>query len=186
MDCSGAGAAPAAGDLVLTEIHKNSDPTPDETGEWFEVQNVSFAEVDLCGVLLSDLGTDTHIVASSVRVGAGGYAVFGRSSDTATNGGVTVDYVFDGARFQLGNDEDELVLSLAGAELDRVIYDQKLFPDVKGRSMQLQVVDTTSNDTGANWCEGTATYGTDGNVGTPGAVNDVCRPPDEDTAVISP
>ena len=136
-------------------------------------------------MLLSDLGTDTHPVARSVRVAAGGYAVLGRSSDTAANGGVTVDYVFDGTRFQLGNNEDEVVLSLGGVELDRVVYDQKLFPDTKGRSMQLQVIDTTSNDTGTNWCEGTLTYGADGNIGTPGAVNDTCRPPDGDTTVSS-
>ena len=59
---------------------------------------------------------------------------------------------------------------------------KKTFPDVKGLSMQLQVVDPAANDSGSNWCEGTATYGTDGNVGTPGAPNDGCRPADVDPA----
>lgn len=178
-DCSAAGPAPALGDIVLTEILKNPDIIADELGEWFEVQNVGTGAVDLCGLVVTDTGTDSHTIARSVSVAAGGYAVIGRSSDTSANGGVTVDYAIPDATFQLGNDGDELIVTGSGGELDRVVYDQTTFPDTKGRSMQLQVVDTASNDLAASWCEGTATYGTGDNVGTPGAVNDSCRPPDE-------
>ena len=38
--------------------------------------------------------------------------------------------------------------------------------------------DATSNDTGANWCDGSTAYG-DGDMGTPGAANDVCAPAEE-------
>ena len=88
---------------------------------------------------------------------------------------LTADYVLDYARFQLGNNDDEVVFTNAGGTvLDQVSYTTTEFPDTKGFSMQLQTLDTTSNDAGASWCAGTATYGTDGNVGTPGAANDGC------------
>ena len=47
------------------------------------------------------------------------------------------------------------------------------FPDPAGSSMQLSTtaMNSTDNDLGSNWGEGTATYGS-GDIGTPGAMND--------------
>jgi hypothetical protein len=162
----------AAGQLVITEIMKNPDPTADETGEWFEIENTTRAEVDLRGLRIGDAGTDTHVIATSLTLVD--YVVVGRSADTATNGGLSPDYVIDDGSMQLGSNDDEIVIACGDTVVDQVVYTTTTHPDVKGYAMQLQVVDATANDDGANWCMGSATYGTDGNVGTPGAANDAC------------
>jgi hypothetical protein len=72
----------------------------------------------------------------------------------------------------LGNTTDELVLETPSMIIiDQVIYDDDAtFPDPNGPSMQLDlnVLDATDNDSGSNWCESTANYG------TPGVANEVC------------
>ena len=52
------------------------------------------------------------------------------------------------------------------------------FPDPNGASMILDpsMLDATSNDDGANWCESTSALST-GDLGTPGAANDTCAAP---------
>ncbi|NOY28474.1 MAG: hypothetical protein GXP62_21670 [Oligoflexia bacterium] len=172
---SGAGVDTlVAGDLVITEIMQNPSAVSDSYGEWFEVLNASTADVDLLGLVVSDDSSDSFTVGSSVVVAAGGRVVFGRNGDTAVNGGVSVDYDFSG--MSLGNDDDELILSNTSGVLDAVRYDGgKTFPDPSGASMSLDpgASDATSNDDGTNWCQGTTAYG-DGDLGTPGSVNDAC------------
>jgi hypothetical protein len=164
-----------AGDLVITEFMQNPNAVTDNVGEWFEIYNNTADTVNLNGLVVSDLGSDSITVASDVSVAAGAYAVLGVSDDSATNGGVTVDYAY-GSALGLANTSDELVLSFGSTTFDTIVWDDgATFPDGTGVSSSLDPASTdeTLNDDGGNWCDATSTYG-DGDLGTPGAVNDSC------------
>ena len=90
------------------------------------------------------------------------------------NGGLSLDYVY--ASLQLGNSDDELVLSNTTGTIDWIAWDNGVvFPDPTGASMSLspRFLDATSNDDGASWCEASSSYGA-GDLGTPGSSNDGC------------
>ncbi len=86
-----AGAAVAAdSDIVITEIMNNPFVLSDADGEWFEVYNGGGTPVDLNGWTISDLGTNTHTIAGSAVVPAGGYAVLGINAAAMASEGVTL------------------------------------------------------------------------------------------------
>ncbi|MEM9606413.1 MAG: ExeM/NucH family extracellular endonuclease [Actinomycetota bacterium] len=166
-----AGPGPAApGDIVITEVMQNPAAVNDNDGEYVEVYNSTGSDIDLDGWTISDLGTESHLIAGSVVVPAGGYAVLGINADSATNGGVGVAYQY--ADLFLGNSGDELVLTSPEAvEIDSIAWDGgPVWPDPTGASMQLCDLASDNND-GAGWAPGTATIPS-GDVGTPGAAND--------------
>ncbi|MBN1335036.1 MAG: lamin tail domain-containing protein [Deltaproteobacteria bacterium] len=187
QDCDGRDATTGgtvedlvAGDLVITEIIQNPSAVLDDVGEWFEVYNASGFDVDLEGLQVYDLDTDAFTVSGSLVVADGAFAVFGIEGDSKLNGGVSVDYDYDA--FSLANGADELVLANGTGVLDEVDWDDgATFPDPTGASMTLDpgFLDAVSNDDGTHWCEATSTFG-DGDLGTPGAVNDTCFGTDED------
>ncbi|MDH3731728.1 MAG: lamin tail domain-containing protein, partial [Acidimicrobiia bacterium] len=171
------GSGPTPGDLVITEVMQNPAEVSDANGEWFEIRNVSASSIDLDGWVIGDDGSDTHTIVGSVVVAPGGHVVLGPNANSATNGGVTVDYSY-GSGWFLANGDDEIILvSPEMVEFDRIEYDGgPTWPDPNGRSMNLDptLLDVTSNDDGANWCQGSAPYG-DGDLGTPGADNTTCE-----------
>ena len=169
------------GDLVITEIHKQPAAASESFGEWFEVANITAADITLCdGWSGRDDAFDQFTVAGPVGVPAGGVVVFVRDGDPARNGGV-VGETF-GRSMQLGNDADQVVLVFddpdRGAfEMDRVDYeDGPLWPDTAGASISLDPAAWTAsdNDRAASWCVGVGTFGA-GDAGTPGAANDSCE-----------
>ena len=163
-----------AGDLVITEIMKNPAAVNDTAGEWFEVHNPGAFDLDITGIVIGDLGSDSVQITDPTTIPAGGYLVFGINGDTLTNGGIAVDVVYSG--FSLANGDDEVVLSTAsGTVIDQVVYTDGAFPDTSGASLSLDVdaTDAIANDDGANWCDGSAPYG-DGDLGSPGAANPSC------------
>ena len=153
----------------------NPSAVTDLNGEWFELYNPSAVDIDIRGWVISDTGTDTHTISSAnpVVVPAGGYAVLGVNSDAATNGGVTVTYVYSSLTFALANGADEIILEDDnGNEIDRVEWDGgPNFPDPNGASMSL-ISPTLDNNVGSNWCEATTAIRPDGDLATPGAPND--------------
>lgn len=171
------GVPSAAGDLVITEIMKNPVALSDTAGEWFEVYNPSASVIyELSGCTVRDDGSNSFSVGSSVTIRPGTYVTFAASAAP----GFTPDYVWSSTA--LGNGDDEVELVCGGTVIDRVAYTDAAFPDTVGASMQLNPTllsgaPHTSNDTGASWCDGSATYNTVGasvDYGTPGAVNSAC------------
>ncbi|MEL7377927.1 MAG: lamin tail domain-containing protein, partial [Bacteroidota bacterium] len=166
---------PQPGDLVITEIFKNSDSdlVPDSLGDWFEILNISAETINLFGLTLSDDDNDEHVIDENILLLPGEYAVLSRNADSTINGGFFSDYAF-GNDFILGNDDDEIVISCSGTEIDRVNYDDDNFPDNVGASIQLDPdsLTATANDNGSNFCTGIDRYG-DG-IGTPGEANVPC------------
>ncbi|WP_420126634.1 DNA/RNA non-specific endonuclease [Longimicrobium sp.] len=157
------------GNLVINEVLADPSAVLDASGEWFEVHNRGTTAVDLSGWTLASNNDVSHTVASSVVIAAGGYVVLGRNGNTATNGGVTVNYVYAGATtLNLGNGTDWLALrDGAGATIDSVAWTSV----TAGTSRAL--IDPASdnvNMNGAAWANSTATFGS-GDRGTPGAVN---------------
>jgi hypothetical protein len=194
----------AAGDLVVTEVMFNphglsaggdGSDSSDSTGEWFEIYNAKDVAVNLRGLVLTDVDStraQTHTIASDVVVAAGSYVVLGNSTSRSVNGDVPVAYAWpaDGS-WTLGNNAgDEIVLKAGSLVIDAVAYTNadsdgdgvKDWPDVKGFSMSLNVLDASGNDLPANWCLPVDTFGPEivydvgGNRqhGTPGAANGGC------------
>ena len=175
--------APAPGDLVITEIMDDPDPTDDDDGEWFEILNVSRDTLELTGVTFSDESGEMFAVELPVEapdevsmvLEPEDIMLFGASDDTSKNGGFTPDYLFDTSVFHLSNDTDEILLEVDGVLIDAIAYDND-FPHQKGKSRSVDPIgmSSTRNDDPDYWCEGDGDYGTDENQGTPGAPNDSC------------
>jgi len=163
------------GDIIVTEIMQNPDAVEDSDGEWFELYNASDRPFSLEGAVISDGGGSSHTIAEELVILAGEYVVLGNNGDIETNGGVYVDYVY--TDFPLANNNDDIILTVDGVEIDRVEYDDELgWPDPVGASMQLSVLflDSLSNDDGANWCASSDEIVIDGDLGTPRMQNDIC------------
>ncbi len=167
-----AASCPNVGDLIITEIFANpaNANLSDTEGEYFEVYNTTGAPIDMQSFVISDDGSDSFTVDSSVVVPANGYVVFNRNGDSGTNGGITTDFEYSG--MSLANGADEIIISCNGVEIDRVDYTGS-WPIEDGIAAELSItnLNATDNDDEANWGEATNEFFTS-NFGTPGAAND--------------
>jgi len=162
------------GDIVINEIMQNPNNITDGVGEWFELYNNTVSDIDLDGCIITDSGSDSHIIEGSLIVPANDYVVLTRNGVFDLNGGIIPDYVYSG--IALGNDADELILECGGVLIDIVEYDGGPgFPDPDGASMIL-ASPNLDNNIGANWCQSSSpfTFGNDSDLGTPGMPNDSC------------
>ena len=164
-------SASAQASIIINEIMQNPSAVADAAGEWFELFNSGSTSVDIDGWTIHDNDVDSHLINNGgpLIIASGGFLVLGNNADSATNGGVTVDYQFSG--FFIANGDDELVLlddSLT--EIDRVEYDGgPSFPDPTGASMAL-TDPLTDNNVGTNWATSSSAFGA-GDLGTPGRCN---------------
>lgn len=172
-------AVAGAPGLVITEIMKDPAAVADSAGEWFEVRNLGASPIDLSGWSLRDAGSNSHTIPATANaiVPPRSYFVFGINSNPALNGGVNVGYKY--SSFTLGNGADDIqIYDAAGLLVDAVAYDDGvLWPDAAGKSLNLQraLVDTTSNDDGANWCSALSPLSaTSTDFGTPRLANNTC------------
>ena len=87
-----------------------------------------------------------------------------RNTDLGSNGRVVG--VRDFAGMNLSNNDDEIQVLHNGVLLDRITW----ATGVRGESKELGLAHYTStaNDSNANWCWATTTYGPTSNTGTPG------------------
>jgi hypothetical protein len=173
---------PALPSLVVTEIHPNPVNVDDAVGEWFELANFGDASVDINGWLLTNAVGDFHVIdtGDALEIEAGERIVLGRSDDTESNGGAPVDYAY-GDDLPLGNFADSLQVIAHGALVERVKYDADDLLDPwtvpQGAAMSLDPTweTATTNDTPGHWCPAISTYGTAGELGTPGEPNPACE-----------
>jgi len=156
--------------LIINEIMQNPSAVSDANGEWFEIYNNSDEEIDLNGFTIKDNDTDSHQITLSVLLPPFSFSVLGRNSDSNTNGGLIVDYQYEGITLANGDDEI-LLIDPNGNTIDSVAYDGgSTFPDPNGATMALLELNL-DNNIGGNWVEyDSLTYG-DGDYGTPGALN---------------
>ena len=165
---------PSTGNVVINEILADPRVVADANGEWFEVYNRGTTPVNVQGWTIASSGDAAHVIASSVVIAAGGYAVLGRDGNTATNGGVTLNYVYPPSQPNLGNGTDWLALrNGAGESVDSVAWTST----TSGTARAL--IDPASDNTsvnGAAWTNAAATFGA-GDRGTPGLSNGTVTPP---------
>ncbi|MCH7731056.1 MAG: lamin tail domain-containing protein [Candidatus Marinimicrobia bacterium] len=170
MELQFMGVTESSYQVVITEIMQNPAAVYDRYGEWFELYNADSVAIDLCNWTIKDVDNDSSVVEcfDYFWIDPGQYLVFGRNSDSSSNGGVHIDYEFS---FTLGNTYDELILiSPDGIVVDSVVWDDgATFPDPTGASMAL-VDPALDNNLGSNWVISTRPYG-DGDFGTPGEAN---------------
>ncbi|MFT4623639.1 MAG: hypothetical protein ACI8PZ_002295 [Myxococcota bacterium] len=173
------------GDILVTEFIKDPSIVLDVNGEWIEIHSMLDVDVELAGLEISDLGSDSYTVVGPLLLPAGGYVVLGRNADMDLNGGVFFDEAY-GSELILANGDDEIVLSRPdGAELASIIYDDGiLWPDSNGKSIQLRPGGDPSNP--ADWCQPEVPYGDGTNDGTPGMPNPECPLPITYTRDIEP
>ena len=174
--CAIAPAGLVAGDLLVTELLINPSGVDGER-EWFEIHNTLGVGVDLQGWTVADDTDDFHVITQHVVVGAGGYAVIGRTDDPSLNGDTPVDYAcYTG--LVLANNQDEIILaSPEGVLIDEVAYDGGFHPIPNGASSNLPPgnFDHLVNDELSSWCPATSgPFGTEADLGTPGESNDPC------------
>jgi endonuclease/exonuclease/phosphatase family metal-dependent hydrolase len=153
--------------VMITEIMVNPSSVSDSYGEWFEIMNMTDSTIDIHGWSIKDLGGDEHELLSTqmtIPVLPEEYFVLARNGDQTLNGGINVDYEYDG--FSLTNTEDEVILQdISGAIVDEVHYSSG-WPFSSGVSMEIHdpLVD---NQLSENWFSSTMAYG-NGDLGSPG------------------
>ena len=171
---------PVAGALVITEVMANPAGT-ETTREWFEITNTGADAFDVNGLGLDREG-DTRapdLVAGTTckSVAPGGFALFARSADPASNAGLpAVDGTFG---FAMPNTAGDVRVLDGDVVLDAITYGNVSAAMFDGASLALDPGSTTvtANDApapGAPWCLGTTPYGDETNKGTPRAANPAC------------
>jgi hypothetical protein len=165
-------SAPQQGEIVITEIMVNPEAVSDANGEWFEIWNATDHDLLLTGLSLKDAGSNLHVItaAEKVVIPAHGYWVFAKNEDAFTNGGVTVNYVYQ--NFTLSNSADQLMLTSGdGTLIDQVSYSAG-WPVVSGASMELipEHHSFGGNDQPDHWQTARLPYGA-GDKGSPGKAN---------------
>lgn len=167
------------GDLVVTEFMKDPTAVTDSNGEWIEVRNMLPWRLDIAGAILSDSSGASFVFdngGSPLYLRPNESFVIGSNADSATNGGVEVDWEWSG--FSLKNSADEIYFhDRFGLLMDAVEYDDGvLWPDTSGMSIALDpsAVHATLNDDPALWCHATEVIPGSTDTGTPGAVNGTC------------
>lgn len=172
---------PALGDLVITEFMANAAGAGADGKEWFEVANVSATSFDLNDLTVSRTGATATTITSTtcIPVAAGDFGLFARSDVAANNGGLDgVDAIYNFTLVDSGVNRNLSILD-AATVLDTVAYTSSA-SSADGKSIQLDPDNftTTANDafdpTAGIICQGTAPYGVEGNLGTPGAANAQC------------
>lgn len=158
LPCSLSFAAIAPGDLMITEVMANPAAVSDTLGEWFEIYNRSGTSLDLDGLVIRDSGSNQHTVSGPLVINADSYFVFGRSADTALNGGYTADYEY--SNFTLGNSSDDIILEFNNIVIDSLSYNGDPSFGIAGVSAELTSSGFAATPLGL-------VYG-DGDSGTPG------------------
>ncbi len=186
---------PTAGNLVITELMPKPLVGNSGGAEWFEVTNTGGAPFDLIGLGL-DRAADTRkpdvIGGSECRsLAPGAFAVFARSAVPASNGGienVTATFGFSMVDSN-GNAQivDPATCDVVAPFTCTTVFDRVDWASTSGTtqipragiSAQLrsdQFTATANDATPTNYCAGSAPYGTDGNLGTPGTADAACPP----------
>ena len=178
-DCDPCAPTPAAGDLVVSEIHYDPSAVSDTAGEWFEMHNPGAEPrtLDGCVIEIGAVGAGSTRVVSGVTIPPGGWQVFARSA--TDNGGLPAG-VFAYGGLSLGNSGDTVTLHCGPADA-RVVVDTVTYgtaapwPKQAGASLNLSAssITATANDDGSAWCLANVAYGA-GDLGTPGGPNRDC------------
>ena len=122
--------------ITINEIMKDPAAVSDAEGEYVELYNPNNFSVDLNGWTLADAST-SHTLSQTLNISAYGYLLLCNNGNSSENGGLNCDY--DYASVSLNNGDDSVIIKdSAGIEIDRIDYTDAGFPDISGRSMELE------------------------------------------------
>lgn len=188
-------AAPAPGDLVITEVYANPPGSDDKAKEWFEVR--ALRDVDLNGLVAFHDNGNTRAAKGTVdsldcvRLASGAYGILAGSGDAASNGGLPpVLYAFPEGLSLYNNLSGEATvagLALSLEAPDGTVVATAVHPEAPGdvkqpdgsslpASSELSAAFADDPDGAgdpAHWCTASAT-GLFQGLGTPGAPNEAC------------
>jgi hypothetical protein len=172
------------GDVIITEIHYDPEYVSDISGEYFELYNAASFDIRLDGWTVSDLDTDGFTIEDPLLVPSGGYVVLGVNQWPSANGGVTVDLAYTrSGGMLLDNGPDEILLEMGGVVIDEVAWDISgawTYAAGYAQGLDPAYLDEASNDDGGSWCMASSEIVAGGDLGTPGAENDLCPQFDHD------
>ncbi len=161
--------------VIISELMIDPNAVYDSRGEWIEIFNPNYQEVDINGWRLRDDDTDSIILDNGgpLIIPARDFIVLGNNSDYATNGHVEVDYQY--SNYYLGNNGDEVIIEQPDGnggwwEVDRVAYDpNRGWPVSTGASMVFTGNENDDNNDAANWVAASEPWpNSAGDYGSPG------------------
>jgi hypothetical protein len=159
--------APLAGELIITEIHRNPSASSEKFFEWFELYNPTGDELEVNGMEVVDNVGNAILNAPNAFVPAGGYAVIAYTSDLASNGGVTAIAEYGATDMQLANADDIITLRVGGMVIDTVDWGMG-WPGANGVAMCLRAPYPADNNVVGAWGTSVGTFGTTNDQGSPG------------------
>jgi len=159
---SGKSHAVIISDLYITEVMANPAAVTDSNGEWFELFNPTNESFDLNGIILSDNGSNMHIINNPdpLLINSGEYLVLGKNGNELENGGYQTDYMYSG--FTLANSDDEIIMTDSQGNQLSLFYDSGFV--TAGVSAELLSPDMLTS----NYVASTINYGA-GDFGSPGS-----------------
>ncbi len=172
----------AAGDLVITEIHRNPSLAMNEqNNEWFEVFNPTADGIEINGLQVRDNNGMRILSAPGVAIPSGGYGVIAYNLAPASNGGVDALAAYGGTSpdILLANGDDELHLTYQGTEIDVVDWGSG-WPGSSGAngiSMCLHFPYAEDNNVASAWRLSVGGFGTGGDTGSPGVASNATNCP---------
>ncbi|MCC7399002.1 MAG: lamin tail domain-containing protein [Planctomycetes bacterium] len=156
----------AAGDVRLSELHRDPGVVPDTNGEYVEVVNLGSQPVGLRGLQLAT-NTSTITIASNYLLVPGRPLVLQTDGAPTRNGGQPLGVPLPYATTSLGNSSDTVVLRQNGLTLDSLNYSAG---QPGGAGIASERRDLFGAQNAGNYAAAPNQFG-DGDRGSPGALN---------------
>jgi beta-lactamase superfamily II metal-dependent hydrolase len=157
----------AAGDLRISEVHRNPSIVPDTNGEYVEVVNVGSKPIGLHGMSLADGGGSVTIASNFMAV-PGRPILFQVDGAGSRNGGQPLGVTLPFNSISLGDSADSMTLTDGPVVVDAVAWNAS-FPGGNGVAAERR--DLFAGNAAANWAAATVPFGS-GDLGSPGRIND--------------
>ena len=162
-----AATALAAGDVRISEVHRDPAAVADTGGEYVELVNVSARPVGLLGVTLADNAASVTL-ASNLLLIPGKPLVVQVDGAPSRNGGLPLGVTLPYNTMALGNSGDALAVTQGATTVDALTYTSGL---PGGAGVAAERRDLLGAPSNANYAGAVAPFGL-GDLGSPGRGND--------------
>ncbi len=157
----------AAGDVRISEVHRDPAAVVDPTGEYLELVNVSARPVGLMGVTLADNAAAVTLVSNLLLI-PGKPLVVQIDGAPTRNGGQPLGLALPNNTLALSNSGDALAVSQGATTIDALSYTGSL-PGGAGVAAERRNLLGAQNN--ANYAAAVVPFGF-GDLGSPGRRND--------------
>lgn len=171
--------------VYITEIFTSTNQVPQ--GRWIEIHSTDPDKIDLSGWTIETGIGGSHTIVGPLEIATNQTLVIGDTKSQLFNGKVPVDYAWQtGGQIDIKLDPngDTIKLVNNGKVIDSVDYGIKTPAPKTGVSLQLdnKFYGAALNDNINYWCYSDKPWLTlpGADLGSPGAVNVTCVPPDGD------